>query len=248
MRGSMLKSIMSEQGINTAELARRLGISPQTLYSMVKRDNQKVDFDLMVRICAELDVPVERFCDGISLPKLPTMREWQLLGRYRRLDDAGKELAELVVTHELGRCESAAAPAAKAHSSKVIPLYLTPAAAGYASPAEGEDYEDYEIAADSAADFAVRIAGDSMEPYIEDGATVLCKRGAVIHDGDIGLFFVDGDMKCKQYCQDYAGNVYLFSLNRKRADADVRISASSGITIMCFGKVLLEKSVPLPME
>ena len=145
MRGSMLKSIMSEQGINTAELARRLGISPQTLYSMVKRDNQKVDFDLMVRICAELDVPVERFCDGISLPKLPTMREWQLLGRYRRLDDAGKELAELVVTHELGRCESAAAPAAKAHSSKVIPLYLTPAAAGYASPAEGEDYEECKL-------------------------------------------------------------------------------------------------------
>lgn len=87
-----------------------------------------------------------------------------------------------------------------------------------------------------------------MEPYIEDGAVVLCKRGAVIHDGDIGLFFVDGDLKCKQYCQDYAGNVYLFSLNRKRADADVEIKASSGITLMCFGKVLLNKSVPLPLE
>lgn len=248
MRGSMLKSIMAEQGVSTAELARRLGIPPQTLYSMVKRDNQKVDFDLMVRVCAELGVPVERFCDGVSLPRLPSLREWQFLGRCRRLDKSGQELMELVLEHELERCENVADDSEAQSETKIIPLYLTPAAAGYASPAAGEDYEDFEVDASSSADFAVRIAGDSMEPYIRDGSTVLCKRGAVIHDGDIGLFFVDGDMKCKQYCQDYAGNVYLFSLNRARADADVEIKASSGVTIMCFGKVLLEKSVPLPLE
>ena len=122
----------------------------------------------------------------------------------------------------------------------------TPAAAGYASPALGDDYEDYAVEKGSAADFAVRIAGDSMEPYIHDGDVALCKRGAIIHDGDVGLFFVDGDMKCKQYCQDYSGNVYLFSANRDRSDADVTVSASSGITLMCFGKVLLDKSIPLP--
>lgn len=131
---------------------------------------------------------------------------------------------------------------------KIIPLYMTPAAAGYASPAFGDDYEDYAVAADSEADFAVRITGDSMEPYIHDDSIVLVKRGATIYDGDIGLFFVDGDMKCKQYCQDYLGNVYLFSLNRARKDADVTISASSGITICCFGKVLLKGKIPLPQD
>ena len=92
----------------------------------------------------------------------------------------------------------------------------------------------------------MRIDGDSMEPYIKDGSVALCKRGAIIHDGDVGLFFVDGDMKCKQYCQDSEGNVYLFSANRGRSDADVHISATSGITLLCFGKVLLDKSIPLP--
>ena len=53
-------------------------------------------------------------------------------------------------------------------------------------------------------------------------------------------------MKCKQYCQDSEGNVYLFSANRERSDADVHISATSGITLLCFGKVLLDKSIPLP--
>ena len=244
MRGSTLKKILSEQGMSISEIARRLNVPPQTLYSMVKRDNQKVDFDLMVHICAELGVPVERMCEDIPLPNMPDLKEWQLIGKYRRLTDHGRKLVYIVIDHELDR--SGEAQAEPSGDTKIIPLYLTPAAAGYASPALGDDYEDYSVSQSSAADFAVRIAGDSMEPYIQDGSIALCKRGAIIHDGDVGLFFVDGDMKCKQYCQDYAGNVYLFSANRSRSDADVEIKASSGITLMCFGKVLLDKSIPLP--
>ena len=244
MRGSMLKEILQEQGISISELARRLNVSAQTLYSMVKRDNQKVDFDMMMHICKQLDVPVERLCEDNALPKMPDLREWQFIGKYRRLSESGKELVDMVIDHELRRREEI--PMQHAKDSRVIPLYLTPAAAGYASPALGDDYEDYTVDKNSAADFAVRIDGDSMEPYIHDGDVALCKRGAIIHDGDVGLFFVDGDMKCKQYCQDYSGNVHLFSANRDRSDADVTIMASSGITLMCFGKVLLDKSMPLP--
>ncbi len=243
MRGSMLKQILSESGVNVSELARRVNIPPQTLYSMVKRDNQKVDFDLMMRICSELGVPVERMCEDISIASMPDNAEWQLINKYRGLDEQGRALVDLVIEHELGRIEKLEMPE---NSTKIIPLYSTPAAAGYASPAIGDDYTDYEVPQSSTADFAVHIDGDSMEPYIKNGSVALCKRGAIIHDGDVGLFFVDGDMKCKQYCQDYTGTVYLFSANRKRADADVIIKASSGVTIMCFGKVLTDKPIPLP--
>lgn len=244
MRGSKLAEILKEQGITVSELARRLNVPAQTLYSMVKRDNQKVDFDLMMRICAELKVPVERMCDNIEVPNLPDDDEWQLIQQYRKLDKSGRELANIVLNHELGRVEQSLTE--EEETTKIIPLYLTPAAAGYASPAIGEDFEDYEVSSSSSADFAVRIDGDSMEPYIADGSVVLCKRGAIIHDGEVGLFFVDGDMKCKQYCQDYEGNVYLFSANRDRKDADVEIKSSSDIALLCFGKVLLDKAIPLP--
>ena len=244
MRGSMLKEILNQQGITVSELARRVGVHPQTLYSMVKRDNQKVDFDLMMRICTELKVPVESMCEGCETTAMPDGEEMNLVRRYRRLDTAGKSLANLVIDHELRRIEEP--DESDEPEMKIIPLYATPAAAGYASPAFGDDYYDYSIPANVNADFAVKIDGDSMEPYIADGSIALCKRGAIIHDGDVGLFFVDGDMKCKQYCQDYAGNVYLFSANRNRSDADVEIPASSGITLLCFGKVLLEKPIPLP--
>ena len=135
----------------------------------------------------------------------------------------------------------------KPERGRVIPLYFSPAAAGLASPALGEDYEDYIVPDSSPADFAARIDGDSMEPMLHDGDVALVKR-CPIENGDVGLFFVDGDMKCKQYCRDNFGNVYLFSLNRSRADADSFISASSGITLCCFGKVLLPHRPPLPIR
>ena len=160
-------------------------------------------------------------CEDMPLPNMPDLREWQLVGKYRRLTEHGRKLVDIVIDHELER--SGDAEAAPSEGTKIIPLYMTPAAAGYASPALGDDYEDYTVSRNSAADFAVRIAGDSMEPYIHDGSIALCKRGTIIHDGDVGLCFVDGDMKCKQYCQDYAGNVYLFSANRSRSDSDVEI-------------------------
>ena len=245
MRGSTLKRILVEQDVSVSELARRLDLSPQTLYSMVKRDSQKVDFDLMLRICRELSVPVERFSEEAGeLPNMPDGREWGLVRHYRRLDEPGRALTDLVVDAELRRAEDAAG--ARADETKIIPLYATPAAAGYASPALGDDYSDYAVPASSRADFAVRIEGDSMEPYLMNGSVALCRRGEILHDGDVGLFYVDGDMKCKQYCRDYAGSVHLFSANRRRRDADVDIPASSGVALFCFGRVLTDRKIPLP--
>ena len=51
---------------------------------------------------------------------------------------------------------------------------------------------------------------------------------------------------CKQYYKDALGIVYLFSLNRARADADVVLPPSSGRTLACFGRVLLKRRFPLP--
>ena len=77
------------------------------------------------------------------------------------------------------------------------------------------------------AEFAVRIRGDSMEPYIHDGSIAYVNRDPLV-SGDVGIFCVDGEMLCKQYVQDGLGMVYLFSLNRARADADVFLPRDSG--------------------
>jgi len=243
MIGSILKELLKQRGMSVSELSRRAQVPPQTLYSLIKRDSMKVDFDVLLKICRALETPVSVFYGG-GEPELRSLAEQGLLSKYRRLDEHGRRLTRLVLDAELDRLGGESSEP-REERGRIIPLYYTPAAAGYASPALGEDYEDYEVPASSKADFAARIQGDSMEPWIADGGIVLVKRGSV-EIGDVGLFFVDGDMKCKQYCRDNYGNTYLFSLNRARADADVKIAASSGITLCCFGRVLLDRRPPLP--
>lgn len=243
MIGSTLKQLLDERRMAVGDLARRISVPPTTLYSLIRRDNMKIDFDMLLRICDVLGVPVQTFC-GSAGPELPSAGELALLTKLRALDEHGRELAELVIDRETERVRRER-EAREEQTPRIIPLYLTPAAAGYASPSLNEDYEDYAVDADCAADFAVRIDGDSMEPVLHDGGVALVKRSA-IKNGDVGMFFVDGDMKCKQYLRDNYGNVYLFSVNRARADADVTIPASSGVTLCCFGKVLLERQPPLP--
>ena len=250
MIGSTIKSLLAERRIAVGELAKQIGVPVQTLYSIIRRDNMKIDFDTLLRICDVLEVPIEVFCPsdsgvGVSARAAALQEsEWTLVGRYRALDDHGRQMTDLVMAEELERIRRETAAPEK--EGRIIPLYLTPAAAGYASPAFGEDYEDYAVSADCAADFAVRIDGDSMEPVIHDGSVVLVQRSP-IENGDVGMFFIDGDMKCKQYCRDNFGNVYLLSCNRSRADADVTVPASSGVTLCCFGKVLLERRPALPI-
>lgn len=244
MIGSTLKELLTGRGMRVGELSRLIDVPAQTLYSIIKRDNMKIDFDVLLRICRALDAPIELFCGDASGCVSPEASELELLRRYRSLDAHGREMVDTVLEKE---CQRLAENNKKAEKCRVIPLYFSPAAAGLASPALGEDYEDYIVPESSPADFAARIDGDSMEPLLHDGDVALVKR-CPIENGDVGLFFVDGDMKCKQYCRDNFGNVYLFSLNRSRSDADSYISASSGLTLCCFGKVLLDHRPPLPIK
>ena len=119
--------------------------------------------------------------------------------------------------------------------------------AGYASPAFGSEYEDYTLTDEDprGAEFAIKLQGDSMEPHFPDGSIVFCNRDP-IGDGDIGVFFVDGDIFCKQYHKDRLGMIYLFSLNRKRADADIILSQNSNRGFACFGRIITKKKLPLP--
>lgn len=101
MIGSTLKQLLQQQNINVSELSRRSGVSAQTIYSIVKRDNMKIDFDVLTKLCAALEVPVQTFCpEGVG-PGSPTLRETELIKKFRSLDDRGKALVEAVVKQEL---------------------------------------------------------------------------------------------------------------------------------------------------
>ena len=170
---------------------------------------------------------------------------------YSDLDSWGKSAVRDLVRTEKQRCEDEDRfmedTQLVTFEPKVINRYLEPSAAGIAAPVEGKDFEPYELGPDDpqGAAYAIRVQGDSMEPDFPDGSTVFVNHDAIVN-GDIGVFCVDGGTVIKQYYRDPFGMTYLFSLNRKRADADVPIYPSSGQTVICQGRVITPKRYPLP--
>ena len=64
--GNKLDDLLSESGMTVTELARRIGIAPTTIYSIIQRNNKKVDIDVLIKIARTLGVNTEYFGDGRS--------------------------------------------------------------------------------------------------------------------------------------------------------------------------------------
>lgn len=248
--GQRLRERRKAMGISQGELAKALGVSISAISNYESGLNAMRE-DVLLRLFSVLDVePNYLYQDDFSGKSFVCSEEEQsLVCKYRLLRAAGRQtlhsVADAMCAYQ--RDIDQMAPAAPAEEVRQIPLYRSPAAAGYAAPVFGEDFDYIGVTGDvpQGAEFAVRIQGDSMEPYIMDGSVVYVNRDPLVN-GDVGIFCVDGDILCKQYYKDPAGIVYLFSLNRARADADVVLPRDSGRTMVCFGRVLLPSRPKAP--
>ncbi len=243
--GARVRARREELGLSRADLGRMLGVTP----SAISNYEGGVSFpkeEIMLRLfdCLETD-PNALFQDSFRGGK-EVLSGWErrLVRDCRDLAPLGREAVRSLVDALQSCQEEAQAPGKK--EERVIPLYRTPAAAGYAAPVFGEDFDYISVtgAVPRGAEYAVRIQGDSMEPQIADGSVVYVNRDP-LQPGDVGIFCVDGEIFCKQYYKDPGGVVYLFSLNRARADADIILTPGGGRSLACFGRVI-QHTLPLP--
>lgn len=233
-----------------AEFARSLGYDSGDIVSMWVKGTSESYKKYLYDIAAKYNVSVDWLL-GNTDERTPqaAQDEPESIKKYRALDEHGKKLVDAVINIEFERCTGKQEKQAEIVELPTIRHYLVAAAAGYAAPIEGEDFEIIPLPpnAPKGADFCVDVQGDSMEPYIHDGERVFVQRGAQLQEFDAGIFFVDGEVFCKQWCVDYAGTLHLLSANPKRQDANIEIRRDSGRHCVCFGKVLLPKKLPPPM-
>ena len=79
---------------------------------------------------------------------------------------------------------------------RTIKYFDQPAAAGYREWISTDSYVDYDIPdipEYAAADFAVKVDGDSMLPDYENGDIVLVHSQNTTLDGDVGIWWVEGE-------------------------------------------------------
>lgn len=246
--GQRIQERREELGITRAELARRLGVSP-TAVANYEGGKNALREDLLLKLFQVLDVdPNYLYQDALTGQAFVcSVEEQALVRKYRKLATPGRQTLH-AVADALGAyqadLEETAPPAAEVRQ---IPLYRCPAAAGLAAPVFGEDFDYIDVTGSvpRGAELAVRIQGDSMEPWIRDGSVVYVNHDP-LQNGDVGIFCVDGAVVCKQYVRDALGMVYLFSLNRSRSDMDILLPPSSGRTMVCFGRVLLPGRPDIP--
>ena len=79
----------------------------------------------------------------------------------------------------------------------------------------------------------MRVSGDSMEPLYLNGQIIWVHQQETLEDGEIGIFFLDGEAYVKKYHQTPDG-ISLISMNKKYAP----IKVSSGSVFRTFGKVV----------
>lgn len=222
---TIIKELCTRNGTNIKAVEDACGLSNA---SIRRWDDSWPSIDKVLAVAQHFGVSLE-YLLGIDTP----IQRSDFDRKFSALDDHGRELVSSVLDIEYSRCANTIIK-----KSNIIPLF--PAAAGPGEPVDGEPFEQYET--DSKADFAVRISGDSMEPYFHHGDIVLCEK-RVPQDGDIAVIMVDGCLVVKQYISAF-GNVYLRSLNRARKDLDIDILASGNETVQGFGTVI-HKRIPL---
>lgn len=245
----ILENIMEEKGLKVADVAKASGLTDSTVRSIFDRKQKKVALNVAFKLADGLGVSLERLNGMPEGHKKPapalSADALQVARDYVSLDNYGQSAVKAIITEERRRVDDTAEEEAPA--TKTIPLFGNSFAAGRGEPDFGNMWTDYEVPADSAAEFAIPINGDSMEPYLHDGSIAFgIKRDPA--DGEVAALLVNGEYRVKQICRDSFRNLHLFSLNRARRDADETIWADSGRAVQCFGVILMEKKFPLPLD
>lgn len=241
-----LDLLMAEKGMNKPRLAELSGVPYTTIDGFYKKGYANAKISNVRKIARALGTTIDYlFEEDGGTADTVSHEAYRIARSYDALDDWGRKVVRGVVADETQRVE-AAREAAKP-KTRIIPLLGNRFAAGIGEPDFGNALEDYEIPFDTKADFAVRVHGDSMEPYFPDGSIQLGVKGAPA-DGDVAALIVDGAFYIKQICVDSAGDLHLFSLNRARRNMDLTVRASAGSNVSCFGVIPMARRVPLPLD
>jgi len=97
------------------------------------------------------------------------------------------------------------------------------------------------------ADFCLRLDNDCMEPFIKKGALVCIDRHNTPEEMQPGLFYYQGRVLCRQWCEDSSDTLYLLCANPKRENENLSLDKNEKAACLCLGRVILDRKLPMPV-
>ena len=248
-----LDMLMADQHIKKTDLARSSGVPYTTIDGLYKKGYENTQISTIRKLAKALGVSVDYLIEentkkapGSTPEAMKVAREYEALPGWgqRWVRNTIRAAQEAVL--ELAKPEPPLEELEEEPAMKVVPLFQ-PFAAGPAEPDWDNPPGEYEVPLGSPADFAFKVNGTSMEPYLPDKSVQLGSFRTP-GNGDVGAFVLGGEYLVKQYFRDMIGNVYLLSLNRREEDKDVTLWAANAefrqLTVL--GTIIMTEKPPLP--
>ena len=224
-----IKLAAGENGLTLAAIEKKLGFGNSTIR---KWDKNSPSLDKVTATANLLNVSVSWLATGAVEDKPSetiSKDDLDILNKYRMLSDLNKmkidhfmEICLLDVPEKKDSCSynnieethsgaSVVREAAATYKTQAKEI----AVLGYVAagePIEGISIPLGYISAPAFADYALIAKGHSMEPVIQDGEYIFVRNCDSLNPEDIGIFYIDGNVTCKQYSPT-SSTMVLRSLN-----------------------------------
>ena len=195
-----INEIRKEKRMDLATLAELSGVPYGTLSKITAGITKDPKLETVKSIARTLGVTIDVFDDAPSRQQAEgsdpqfTPEEKNLIKKYRGLDTHGKKAVDWIAEHELNRLQGIESPIggiiedATTAYTKIIPF------PGKVSAGLGvEALPDYDtIAGPDAADFALLVDGDSMEPRYHSGQIIYIREQPTVENGQIAVVQIQG--------------------------------------------------------
>ncbi len=66
--GQKINELIGEKGVSVKHLAEKIGVAPTTLYSVINRDSNRMDVDLLIKIAHELGTTADDLIGNSDIP------------------------------------------------------------------------------------------------------------------------------------------------------------------------------------
>ena len=247
--GEQIKKFRLEEKLSQKALGEKLGMSQQMI-AQYENGERNPKLETLKRIAVVLNVSLLDL--GIITDELKqaltelnqqgvtqyihgaTVEVSEIINSLENLNNLGQQKI-LAYTKDLSRIPEYQKAPASAPESKIIvlPYFRAGVSAGSGIFILGNEAEDEielpDLPEYEAADFAIDVNGDSMEPDFYHDDIALVQQDAELFPGDIGVFVVNSNAFIKEL-----GRNELISRNKDYKNIPIH----EGDNVVCMGKVI----------
>ena len=99
----------------------------------------------------------------------------------------------------------------------------------------------------SEAGLSLTLTDEAMAPFFPKGTTVYIDAARPPDEFQAGIFYYNGRIFCRQWCEDMTGTLHLLPANPAMGKQCVSVPTGERGKCLCLGAVLSEETLPEPI-